>query len=199
LHIDVEQTAFMQALLRGGLDRAGYCLFLRNLREIYAALEAALLRQLPGSAVSLVFSPALVRLTAIERDLDVLHGDDWRYALSVSPVTDRYVARIAELLVHKPDLLVAHAYVRYLGDLSGGQALARLVTRHLDLSQGSGVAFYDFGSPGVIACLKQVFKDGLDRISGSDVELAAIVEEAQLAFRLHAELFAKLAGTCLET
>ena len=38
-HRTVERRPFLQALLRGQLDRSAYCLMLRSLHEIYTALE----------------------------------------------------------------------------------------------------------------------------------------------------------------
>lgn len=45
-----------------------------------------------------------------------------------------------------PSLLLAHAYVRYLGDLSGGQVIRRRVAQAyaIDAENGSGVKFYEF-------------------------------------------------------
>ena len=46
-----------------------------------------------------------------------------------------------------PELLVAHAYTRYLGDLSGGQQLARVARKAYNLEKGgAGTAFYEFGN-----------------------------------------------------
>jgi heme oxygenase len=45
-----------------------------------------------------------------------------------------------------PSLLLAHAYVRYLGDLNGGQVIRRRVAKAyaIDVEDGSGVKFYEF-------------------------------------------------------
>jgi heme oxygenase len=45
-----------------------------------------------------------------------------------------------------PSLLLAHAYVRYLGDLSGGQVIRRRVAEAyaIDIEDGSGLKFYEF-------------------------------------------------------
>ena len=42
LHTEVERSTFMRTLLRGQMERTSYCLLLRNLHALYAALEAAL-------------------------------------------------------------------------------------------------------------------------------------------------------------
>lgn len=46
-------------------------------------------------------------------------------------------------------LLLAHSYVRYLGDLSGGQIISERVRRVYDLKKdGGGTAFYNFPTAG---------------------------------------------------
>ena len=45
-------------------------------------------------------------------------------------------------------LLLAHAYVRYLGDLSGGQIIGGRIKRAYGLKGQEGTAFYDFSSKG---------------------------------------------------
>ena len=62
-----------------------------------------------------------------------------------------YVERLAWLDERDAPLLVAHSYVRYLGDLSGGQVLGRVVAGALRLGDGRGTAFYTFGPPGAEA------------------------------------------------
>eukprot|EP00121_Abeoforma_whisleri_P005982 Awhi_evm1s5431 len=50
-----------------------------------------------------------------------------------SPGVMLYLNRLNEITRTKPFLLVAHVYVRYLGDLSGGQVLKRIVRKALNL------------------------------------------------------------------
>lgn len=80
-----------------------------------------------------------------------------------------------------PAGLLAHAYVRYLGDLSGGQFLRRRIAKAygLDEEGEAGVEFYDFGSldgkrRGTMGDLKKVkewYRDGMNVGVGDDKEL----------------------------
>ncbi len=94
------------------------------------------------------------------------------------PIQD-YVDRLAYL--GRPEAshddviaLTAHAYVRYLGDLSGGQIIRRRIIKAYDLYEdGEGLAFYNFRTLDYrtgdkpaemheIRRIKNWFKDGLN-------------------------------------
>ncbi|WP_295683271.1 heme oxygenase (biliverdin-producing) [uncultured Nevskia sp.] len=187
LHREVEGSPLIANLLRGALDRAGYCLMLRNLQPIYAALEARLPALAEDPVIACIFDPVLARLPALEADLVTLHGADWP-SLPLQVAAKIYQGHLLQL--DAPGL-VAHAYVRYLGDLAGGQMLARIVRRALSLEGDRGTAFYAFPSPGA-AVLGQCFRDGLDRIVLLEAALDRIVDEACLGFRWHGDLFRAL-------
>ncbi|WP_293394915.1 biliverdin-producing heme oxygenase, partial [Nevskia sp.] len=116
-----------------------------------------------------------------------LHGADWP-ALPLQEAAGIYHAHLLQL--DAPGL-IAHAYVRYLGDLAGGQTLARIVRRALALDGDLGTAFYAFPSPGAVV-LGQRFREGLDRIVLPEAALGRIIDEACLGFRWHGHLFKAL-------
>jgi heme oxygenase len=59
------------------------------------------------------------------------------------PPLSAYTAHLHALSATQPALLLAHAYVRYLGDLSGGQVLRRRVAKAYALdADGAGVEFW---------------------------------------------------------
>lgn len=194
LHTAAERSRFMGVLLRGEMERAAYCTLLRNLHAIYAALEPALVRHARHPLIAPVFLPALWRTRSIERDLTALHGAGWPGELALQPAAAQYVQRLRELDAALPQLLLAHAYVRFLGDLSGGQMLGRIVARSLPVSGGHVTAFYEFGDPAQTSALTRAFRDGLERIAPDADQADSIVSEARLAFRWHEALFDELAG-----
>lgn len=192
-HRQVESTTFVRALLGGRLDRPRYCLLLASLHPIYAALERALRRHAGQAGLAAACAPSLRREAALTQDLVHLHGEDWHDTLPPQPAALDYAAHLGALERDAPQLLLAHAYVRYLGDLSGGQALRRVVTRSLGLDGGDGTRFYDFGSDETAAALARQFRAALERPEPGDGVDAAIVEEALAAFGRHQRLFEELA------
>lgn len=195
LHREAEGMPFMQALLRARLDRAAYVDLLRNLHPIYEALEAALEQHAALPALQPLCLGGLARQEALAQDLHTLHGPRWAQQGPMLPAAQGYVQHLRHLADHEPTLLAAHAYVRYLGDLSGGQLLAPLVTRALKLPAGEGVAFYDFGGAQQTRQMSADFRAGIERIGqfADDALGQRIVDEACHAFVLHRPLFEQLA------
>ena len=194
MHAEAERTPFMAALMGGQLDRRSYCLLLRNLEPVYEELERALLRHAGHEQVAPVVMQALFRTQSLRLDLQALHGSGWALDLPVLPACTRYTERLKELARSRPTLLVAHAYVRYLGDLSGGQMLQRVVARGLRLvPDGTGMAFLDFGVPHDVARLAGTLRASLDEVARAGADVEALVAEATWSFELHCILFAELA------
>lgn len=186
LHREAERTGIVSDLLTGRAGRAGYALYLRNLVPVYAGLERALETCGVSHAASRLYQPELVRAPALEADLRSLDGEDWRERLPWLDASRSYVERLAAASVEQPALLAAHAYVRYLGDLSGGQILSRLLSRSLGLG-ASEVSFFRFSGIDDIAAYKARYLALIEAAVATD-EAASVVAEAQLAFRLNIAL-----------
>lgn len=190
LHRAVERTAFVRALLHGTLEPGRYVLLLRSLHGLYAALEAGLEAHAADPRLAPFAEPALRRRAPLEGDLQALAGPGWR-SLPTVPAAVRYIARLDALAAREPLRLAAHAYVRYLGDLSGGQLLAGIVARRI----GSATAFYGFGDAAAVARCADALRLGLDGLGADPAVADAVVAEARTAFVLHGELFDELAAT----
>jgi heme oxygenase len=187
-HEAAEGSDFMSELLAGALNRRGYADLLVRLRLVYAALETAIRQRCDDPAVAAVHDSALERLTAIDADLEF-----WAPHASPdeepSPAAAAYVARIQT--AEWGGALVAHHYTRYLGDLSGGQAIGRVLSRTYDLD-GAGVAFYEFAEIPKPKPYKDAYRARLDALRLSPTEVAEIVTEVKVAFDLNRGLFTEL-------
>ena len=191
VHRGAERSAFVSRFMNGGLDRDTYSRHLRALHTIYSALEAALESSRDDSRLAAFHLPALWRRSALEADLDYLRGPHWQRELPV-PAARTYAEHLRVLTTERPLRLVSHAYVRYMGDLSGGQVLKRMAARQLGLS-GDGLRFYEFPEIGDLVTFKADFRRRLDELPLVDGEREALLDEARSAFHLNATIFAELA------
>jgi len=189
-HAAAEGSSFVGELVAGHLDVTAYADLAAQQHAVYLALEAAGERLRARGADGGLVLDELLRVPAIEADLQHLHGDGWRDRVRVLPATRAYAARLDE--VDDLPRYAAHAYTRYLGDLSGGQVLKRMVERGYGLS-GAGLSFYDFPEIHRLKPFKDVYRERLDALPLDAAQRQAVVEEAQLAFRLNRAMFADLA------
>ena len=189
-HAMAESEGFIERLLAGRLDLAAYADLAVQQLAVYTALEQASDRVRDDDrGTGLVFDE-LTRVPAIERDLAHLYGPGWHDACRVLPATEQYVARLHAVA---GDLAryAAHAYTRYLGDLSGGQVVKRMLERHYGLD-GAGLEFYTFPEIPKAKPFKDLYRERLDGLRLDAHETAVAVEEAQTAFRLNRAVFVEL-------
>ena len=196
VHARAEQTAFISGFLRGTATLPSYIRLLAALHPVYAAMEAATSRLAATHEVVARFNfPALYRTASLERDLVYLAGADWATSIPPMAASQDYVKRIHLDAETDPVRLVGHLYTRYLGDLSGGQILARIAQRSLGLSQGSGLDFYFFEELTDLPAMKTLFRGRLDELDDQPAAVqTAVIDEAMVAFRLNIALFEQLEG-----
>ena len=70
--------------------------------------------------------PGILRAKAIRADFEELWGQDNPTFPTVCPVVKSYMDHIMKIK-DDPKLLMAHIYVRHMGDLAGGQMIAKKV------------------------------------------------------------------------
>jgi len=132
--------------------------------------------------------PGLERTEALEADVRLLLGPDAVATVVARPGTAAYVARL-EAVGSWAGGFVAHHYTRYLGDLSGGQHIRRIVERaYPDLP----IRFYTFEGVASPKALKERYRELLDEAPWSADEQDRVVAEVREAYRLNQEMFASL-------
>lgn len=163
-HREAEARPFVQYMLGGGISEQDYILFLQQMYNLYGTIEyfaemSGLLQDLSD----------IRRAEYIREDLLEL-GSNVTEAL---PATRRYQERIIELYHSgQRDQILAHVYVRHMGDMYGGKIIARKVP-------GSGRAYGFTDRPAVIKAL--------------DAKLSMnIVDEALRGFDLSMAIFDEL-------
>lgn len=194
-HTLAENTAYMKCFLKGIVKQEAFSQLLSNLYWVYSTLEAELLHHRNHPVVGALYFPQLNRQENLEADLAYYYGKNWREEIALSEAGKNYVLHLDRISNNEPSLLVAHAYVRYLGDLSGGQALKNIVRSALDLPSNFGTRFYDFDafpSVGAIREFKAKYRDALNSLPVDEELAAKIVAEANYAFSLNCNLLHSL-------
>ncbi|HHP7232066.1 MAG TPA: heme oxygenase (biliverdin-producing) [Xenococcaceae cyanobacterium] len=190
-HTMAENTAYMKCFLKGIVEREPFRKLIANLYFVYSTLEAELLRHRDHRVVGLIYFPELNRQASLEQDLAFFYGENWRNEIAPSAAGKVYVDRLKEISNSEPALLVAHSYVRYMGDLSGGQGLKSIVRSALELPSDRGTKFYEFEafpSIGAIKEFKGKYRDALNYLPVNDELAAKIIAEANKAFALNRDV-----------
>ncbi|MDB5618719.1 biliverdin-producing heme oxygenase [Tardiphaga sp.] len=197
LHAEAERSGIIRELLRGQATREGYILLQRNLLPAYRALEAGLERHRDTPALAALAAYRLDRASALEADLRAMCGGDFS-GVALLPASEAYGQRIEAAARGDGELLIAHAYTRYLGDLSGGQILKRLLAKTPGL-QPDELSFYDFPGHADLAALKAGYRAALDRAGTLAADPQAIIDEGSTAFSLNIDLSWAVQKTLLPT
>jgi len=191
-HSMAENVSFVKSFLGGVVDKDSYRKLVSNLYFVYSAMEEAMEKNKHNPLILPIYFTELNRCKSLEKDLEYYYGSDWRNFISISDATQMYVDRINVLSREKPELLIAHAYTRYLGDLSGGQILKKIAQRAMNLPSGQGLAFYDFDQVADEQEFKQNYKKALDSLSLDSRLADQVVAEANLSFNMNMRMFQEL-------
>ncbi len=191
-HSSSEGAGFMSDLIKGEGTREDYIALVAQHYFIYEALEAAAVRMRDNPVAASFITDRLTRLPALEADLEFLIGDDWRERIEPLETTARYVARIRQVGATWPGGFVAHHYTRYLGDLSGGLFIGRVMARRFGF-ETNGIGFYLFADIADPQEFKQHYREQLDAAPWDADEQERIVDEVLVAYRFNTELFEDLA------
>ena len=164
-HRNAETQPFVKILFSGKINPKLYATFLKNQHPCYEILEVcAMPHQLLHGL------PDIRRAPAILQDFQEL-WDESDGEPQIVPATERYIKYILSIK-DDPARLMAHLYVRHMGDLAGGQMIAKRVP-------GSG-KMYQFEDPEI---LKMAIRAKIDD---------SMAEEAKVCFQFAADMFKDL-------
>lgn len=191
-HREAETRGFISRLLAGSVPLSGYAALTAQYLAVYRELEAAADRMSTEAGVAAGFTdPALTRVPSLEADLAHLYGPAWESTVEVLDSTRAYADRLRDLAATSPTHFIAHHYVRYLGDLSGGQMIGRTLAKVYGLGE-AGTSFYRFEQIPDPRAYKIAYRAKLDALSLPEDEANALLAEAQLAFRCNSDVFVEL-------
>jgi heme oxygenase len=165
-HRRAETRPFVKVLFKGDVHPKLYATYLKNQHPTYEVLEVC---AMPHGLLNGL--PEIRRAPAILADFMELWGDDVTQP-KMMPVVDEYIKYILSIK-DDPKKLLAHIYVRHMGDLSGGQMIAKRVP-------GSG-KYYQFGNDP--ESIKEAIRAKLDD---------SLADEAKVCFDFAAKLFEQM-------
>ncbi|ACK72020.1 Heme oxygenase [Gloeothece citriformis PCC 7424] len=196
-HTAAENVGFVKCFLRGVVEKNSYRKLVTNFYFVYSAMEEEMEKLSQHPIISKIYFPELNRKQALEQDLYFYYGANWRNEVAPSEAGKAYVERIREVAATEPELLIAHSYTRYLGDLSGGQILKKIAQRAMNLDE-SGLAFYEFENIPDEKAFKHKYRQSLDEMPIDQETAERIVAEANDAFRLNMKMFNELEGNLIK-
>lgn len=164
-HREAEDTPFVQYMLHGNITVPHYALYLQQIQAVYAAIEHH-----AGVSGLLEDFPDIRRGAYMLEDIEEL---GYAPPEKLLPSVQRWCQRIEDLYnSDQRNLIMAHVYVRHMGDMYGGKAIAKRV-------------------PGTGRCYQ--FEDRPALIKAFDARLhLGLLDEALKSFDLAIDFFHEL-------
>lgn len=192
-HETAEHSVFMSRLMDGSLSAQAVADLTAQLWWIYQALEQGIRLNAEHPTVAAVYDPRLERTTNLESDLKAMLGQDWRERITITQATQRYAEHLRNIAT-SPQRIAAHHYVRYLGDISGGQVIASRLEALYGLTPEQ-TSFYNFAAIGKIPPYRNAYRERLNSLHLTAEERQEFIAEATAAFEWNTAVFASLSTT----
>lgn len=191
-HGQTEGATFMHDLMSGKGSREDYTALVVQHYFVYEALEAVADAMATDPVAGRFITPQLTRMPALVADMEFLLGEDWESLAAPLPSTVRYVDRI-KAVADWPGGFIAHHYTRYLGDLSGGQHIYKVMQKRFGFDT-NGIGFYLFDQIADPKDFKDTYREQLDAVAWDEVERERVIDEVLTAYRLNTEVFQDLSA-----
>ena len=142
LHDMAENTGFIKRLLEGNATVETYGEYLYNLYEVYHTIEVNLEKHKENKVIKNFALPEIYRSDSLMEDLKFLLGDKLE-KLEPLMSTKSFMYRMYEISETNPELIIAHAYTRYLADLFGGRTIYSIVKNKYNIDE-KGLNYYQY-------------------------------------------------------
>ena len=189
-HESAETSTFIVDLMRGALDLNAYYHLLEQYSYIYNALEVTAGKMRENMPHCELLSVELNRSESIDADLETLRSRVTAPASGMLASTRSYVEQILAT-AHDSVRYLAHHYVRYLGDLSGGQVMRVWLGRHYDLADEEATFFHFAEIPKPVP-FKEAYRERLNALDLTEQEQSRFIDEAIASFNANQEIFEEL-------
>ncbi len=186
-----KDSGFATALMGGEWGPFAFVEWQRALHPVYVTLENILIKNRKNPDLHIFDHRKLDRRDRIAHDLST-YGVDPNTDPSALPSVKRYVAAV-EAAGDSTQRIMAYHYTRYMGDMIGGQVIARSLIKNYDMSPDS-LTCYDFKEIGDIHHYRQTYKNLLELVPWTDEERRDFIEEVKTAYEVNANLFEELYG-----
>ncbi|CAO3613749.1 unnamed protein product [Mucor hiemalis] len=202
VHSAAENSIFTKRFLSGDINKDEYGRYINSLYFVYKTMEELLTKHKENPSIQMVYFPyELTREKALLKDLEFYYGKERVAELidekNITPAVQNYIKSLNAAAEKNPSLLIAHSYSRYLGDLSGGQILAKRLKKHvlkIDVTDAAwdsyhGLEFYNFDHIANNNEFKNLYRERLDGAHVTQYTKDLIVAEAIHSFELNIDMF----------
>lgn len=182
LHGEAERTGTISDILNRRATLDSYVLLVRNFLPVYALLDSKFEQASAFPEMKPYLTPAMKRADALAHDLAALAGPNAQDDLPILQETHDYCGHIKSASAQGPAGLLGHIYVRYLGDLYGGQTLNRLLGSSLGID-ANALTFYDFSGVSDLIAFRNGLRDAINTCSLNAQEFDQALAAAYAGFQ----------------
>ena len=186
-----KDSGFATTLMSGAWSYRALDEWQRALYPIYVTLEDIMKKNRKDPSLHMFDHRKLDRSEKIFNDL-AYYGVNPLTEPSTLPSVKEYVAKVEDA-GSRPQRIMAYHYTRYMGDMIGGQVIARTLMEKYAMPK-EALSCYDFSDIGDLYHYRKTYKILLDLVPWSDEERRAFIEETKVAYEINAVLFTELYG-----
>ena len=188
-HEASKDSKFANGIMSGELGSRGFIEWQRGLYPVYVKLESILKKNRKDPVLHIFDHRKLDRADRIYADLQKLGTDP---ILEPSPLKTLppYIAAIEKASL-VPQRLMAYHYTRYMGDMNGGQVIARAMENVCGIDKDA-LTCYNFSEIGDGYHYRKQYKTLLELSPWTEEEQEEFIDEARIAYARNSDFFEEL-------